>query len=125
MGSTGKPVLSEVHGDIFEAGPSSWAAFTASASANPEGLALACVHQAPGLFGIDNLPLDDDSYRERPYLRWSFQSVHDGVLRLIRAWRELGVQEGATLVTFVQNGAEYVLARYAFLSPFSETRPKT
>lgn len=115
MGSLDKPILSEVRGEVFEERPSIWAAFAASVAANPDNLALACVHQPPGLFDIENLPLDDDSYRERPYLRWSFRSVHDAVLRLVRAWRALGVREGATLVTFMQNEAEIVLARYAFL----------
>lgn len=116
MGSTEHFPPSEAFGDSLQSPlPTLWEAFASSAAATPDALALACVHQAPGLFGFPNIALDDDAYRARPYLRWSFQTLRDGVLRLVAAWRTLGVQEGATLVTFVHNGAEFLLATYVSL----------
>lgn len=112
MGSVDTSLPSETYGEPLGELPTFWGAFASRTAETPDALALACTHQAPGLFGFANLTLDDDSYHARPYLRWSYQSLHDGILRLIVSWRALGVEEGATLVMFVQNGAEYVLATY-------------
>lgn len=119
MVSADKPLLSETYGGPLGDLPTLWGAFASRTAETPDALALACTHQAPGLFGLANLALDDDTYRARPYLRWSYQSLHDGILRLIVSWRALGVREGATMVMFMHNGAEYVLATYALLIFFS------
>lgn len=115
MGSIEQSPPSEAFGEPLGSLPTLWEAFASSVATTPDALALACVHQAPGLFGFSNITLDDDTYRARPYLRWSFQTLHDGVLRLVAAWRTLGVQEGTTLVMFVHNGAEFLLATYVSL----------
>ncbi|KAJ0104211.1 hypothetical protein J7T55_001698 [Diaporthe amygdali] len=90
-----------------------WRDFQSFVSSTPDALAIACVHQQPGLFGIPNLPLDHDAFREHPYLRWSFRSLSRGIDRLVRAWKPLGVKPGTPLVTFCHNSADYVLACYA------------
>lgn len=97
----------------FERPPCFWGDFQSFVGSTPDALAIGCVHQSPGLFGIPNLPLDDDAFRERPYLRWSFRSLSRGVDRLVRALRPLGVSSGTPLVTFCNNTAEYVLVCYA------------
>lgn len=94
--------------------PCMWRDFQSQVSASPDALALACLHQAPGLFGLPNLPLeDDDAFSANPYLRWSFSTLSRGVERLVRAWRPLGVKESTPVVTFVQNSAELALISYA------------
>lgn len=94
--------------------PCMWRDFQNQVSAFPDALALASLQQAPGLFGLSNLPLeDDDAFSANPYLRWSFSTLNHGIERLVRAWRPLGVSESTPVVIFVQNGAEYVLISYA------------
>lgn len=87
--------------------PGMWASLQSHINATPDALALACTHQPPGLFGLPDLVPDGSD--APPYLRWSFRSVHDGVDRLIRGLRSLGAGEDSLLITFVQNGAEYIL----------------
>lgn len=110
MGSIDHYVPSETFGEPLGDLPTFWDAFATQVATSPEALALACTHQSPGLFGIRNLSLDVDDQQIKPYLRWTYKSLHEGILRLIISWRKLGVSEGSTLVMFVQNGAEYVLA---------------
>lgn len=89
--------------------PSIWEGFETHVHATPDALAVAAVHQPPGLFGAANIELDEENYRRSPYLRWSFRIFHDGILQLCEALRARGVKEGDTVVTFVHNGAEYSL----------------
>lgn len=108
--------LSEEYGPPlphFEKPPCPWADFQSFVSSTPDALAIACVHQSPGLFGIPNLPLDNNAFHERPYLRWSFRSLNRGIDRLVRALRPLGVRGGTPLVTLCHNSADYVLICYA------------
>lgn len=108
--------LSEEYGRPLpdsEKPPCPWGDFQSFVGSTPDELAIACVHQSPGLFGIPNLPLDHDAFREHPYLRWSFRSLNSGIARLVGALRPLGVKGGTPLVTFCHNSAEYVLACYA------------
>lgn len=103
-------LLSEHVGPPYKAPPFMWDSFQSHVDSQPNSLALACVHQAADLFGVSSLPLDDDSYRQSPYLRWTYRDVHEGVHRVITAWRALGVAEGSMIVTFAQNSVEWVLA---------------
>lgn len=108
--------LSEEYGPplpYLEKPPCPWAHFQSFVSSTPDALAIACVHQSPGLFGIPNLALDHDAFCEHPYLRWSFGSLNRGIDRLVRALRPLGVKGYTPLVTFCHNSAEYVLVCYA------------
>lgn len=114
MGSMALP--SEEFGPPFpklDQPPSMWRDFQSHATTTPDALALACMHQAPGLFGLPNLPLPgDDASITHPYLRWSFGTLSRGVERLARAWRPLGAGERTPVVTFLQNSAEFVLVSY-------------
>lgn len=102
--------LSEYTGPPYKDTSSIWAGFQSHMTSHPNSFALACVHQPADLFGVSSLPLDDDSYRQNPYLRWTYRDLHEGVHRVITAWRCLGVKDGSMLVTFTQNGVEWVLA---------------
>lgn len=101
--------LSELRGGTWTETPTLWTEFETWVHKTPDALALVVTHQAPNLFGFPNISLDGDSYREKPYLRWSYKSVHNAISRLVNAWQKLGVQEGSTVVTFIQNSAEYVI----------------
>lgn len=101
--------LSEVYGGDLGEKPTISEAFRNNATKTPGALALVCTHQPLGLFGIPNIDFDDYTYRQRPYLRWSYQDLHHGIARLVAAWQVHGVQEGSVVVTFAGNGAEYVL----------------
>lgn len=110
--------LSEEYGrplpdSVLEKPPCPWTDFQSFVGSTPDALAIACTHQSQGLFGIPNLPLDHDAFREQPYLRWSFKSLNRAIDRLVTALRPLDVKGGAPLVTFCHNSAEYVLVCYA------------
>lgn len=90
--------------------PSVWAAFLNNVQRIPDALALVCRHQPAGLFGVPNIDTDNETYHEKPYLRWSYQSLRDAVGRLAATWKSHGFQEGSIVITFVGNGVEYVLA---------------
>lgn len=107
--------LSEVYGPPLpsQKPPCPWEQFQASVVTRPEALAIACVHQRPGLFGIPNLPLDSDAFRQQPYLRWSLKSLDQGIDRVVGALQPLDVKGGTPVVTFCNNSAEFVLVAYA------------
>jgi acyl-CoA synthetase (AMP-forming)/AMP-acid ligase II len=90
-----------------------WDQFQSFVGATPDALAVACTHQSPGLFGIPNLPLDDEVFRARPHLRWSFKGLDQAINRLASALQSLGVKEGTPVVTFCHNRVEFVLVAYA------------
>lgn len=104
--------LSEEYGGPLGDKPTLWGAFMHHVTQTPDALALVCTHQPLGLFGVPNLDADHDTYRQQPYLRWSYRNVYDAIRRLTAAWHARGIQKGSTLVTFAPNGAEYVLAAY-------------
>lgn len=110
MPNTTMSALSKIDGGPLVDKPTIWQAFMNNVNKSPEALGLVCTHQPCGLFGYPNMDLDHEAYREQPYLRWSYQSVYDAIVRLATAWHTQGIQEGSILMTFVQNSAEYVLA---------------
>lgn len=87
-------------------------AFLAAADKYPDHLALACVHQPANLCGIPNEPLDDDSYQQKPYLRWTYKSLQAGIDRLAAGLRAAGVVPGMPIITFNTNSAEHTLIQY-------------
>lgn len=114
MGSVATP--SEEFGPPLpiEKPPCPWDQFQSQVTATPDALAIACVHQRPGLFGMPNLPLEDsDTFRERPYLRWSLRSLDSAIDRLVRALQPRNVGPGTAVVTFCHNSAEFVVVAYA------------
>lgn len=100
------PLMSEIEGAPRVDRPTIWAGFQAAVASSPTALALACAHQPAALFSLSG----GAAQQQHPYLRWTFAELHEGVHRVVAAWRALGVREGSMLVTFAQNSAEWTLA---------------
>ncbi|KAH8682289.1 hypothetical protein BX600DRAFT_505894 [Xylariales sp. PMI_506] len=106
--------LSEAYGpplsDDFR---TAWEIFTEVVQKYPDDLALACIHQSPGLFGIANAPLDDDQFSQKPYLRWTYSGLSEAVSRFSAGLRAAGVQPGAAIFTFQQNNAQHAITLWS------------
>jgi acyl-CoA synthetase (AMP-forming)/AMP-acid ligase II len=104
--------LSESYGGpLPEKIRSMWELFLAAVDKYPDNLALVCVHQAHDLFGIPSQPLDDDAYRQGPYLRWTYKHFREGIARVGAGLKNAGVRPGSPIFTFLPNNAEYALVR--------------
>ncbi|KAH6656998.1 hypothetical protein BKA67DRAFT_513505 [Truncatella angustata] len=79
----------------------------------PDNLAIACVHQPPGLFNVPNQPLDDVDFRQSPYLRWNYTHLEEAVQRCTVGLRGSGVQPGMPVFTFNTNSVEHVISYWA------------
>jgi hypothetical protein len=107
--------LSEAWGPPIEPGPRPtvkellWEV----AAKYPGLCAIASVHQPSELYGVKSIALDDESYRENPYLRWTYKDLFDVAGRLISGLRSWGIKPGSLLFSFQQNGVESVLTAYA------------
>ncbi|ETS75223.1 hypothetical protein PFICI_13707 [Pestalotiopsis fici W106-1] len=87
--------------------------FLESVSQYPGQLALAAVHQPADLYQIESIPLDDDEYRQKPYLRWSYIAMDTAIQRCMAGLRAHGLKPGMPLFTFNANGAEHLITHYA------------
>lgn len=106
--------LSEIYGGALPPNiPSLWESFTSVAKQYPENIALIATHQPPNLFDIASQPLEDEQYRQKPYLRWTYKEFRHAIERTIRGLRNLGVHEEMPVLTFVSNSAEYFLVLQA------------
>ena len=103
--------LSEAFGPpLSKNPPSAWERFLDSVQEYPDKLAVASVHQPHDLFGIPSSPLEGDGKRsQRPYLRWTYKSLLQGVSRLTAGLKSVGVKPGMPIFSFQANGAEYLL----------------
>lgn len=105
------PKLSEEYGPkLPEILPTCWQKYKEMVERYPEDLAIVSMHQPAGIYGIDNFDLDDDAYREKPYLRWTYRAFDTAVSRMSTGLHELGAKQGMPMVTFVTNGAERMVA---------------
>ncbi|KAK3682370.1 hypothetical protein B0T22DRAFT_386771 [Podospora appendiculata] len=107
--------------------PASWQRFLDSVSLYPDNAALVSMHQSSSLFSIPSLPSlitngDSESHQlpedeveaeSKRYLRWSYRSLKSGIERLAISLQALGIEAGMVMVTFLPNGAEYVLTKMA------------
>ncbi|KAF3808966.1 putative acyl--CoA ligase YdaB [Colletotrichum gloeosporioides] len=106
--------------------PDAWNGLLLAIRSHPNELALVCSHQPHDLFGFSSLgpsASEDTSpgNESKPYLRWDFQTLAQAIHKLVVAKRsivadadlleELG--PGTPVVTFLQNGADFVLAAWA------------
>lgn len=102
---------SEVHGPPLPAQVrSAWEFFEKTVSEHPDSLALASVGQPHDLFGIQSIPLSNDSHAPG-YLRWTFKDLRGGIARLVAGFRASDVVPGTLIFTFIQNCAEFVLIK--------------
>ncbi|KAF4889532.1 putative acyl--CoA ligase YdaB [Colletotrichum fructicola] len=106
--------------------PDAWDGLLMAIKSHPNELALVCSHQPHDLFGFSSLgpSASGDTSPEnesQSYLRWTFQNLAQAIHKLVVAKRsivadadlleELG--PGTPVVTFLQNGADFVLAAWA------------
>lgn len=89
--------------------PSIWSSLEAAATAYPERLALASLHQPADIYGINQ------KYTESNYLRWSYAQLWVAVERMTRSLLALGVKPGMSIATFLHNNAEYVISFWTAL----------
>ncbi|KAK1522563.1 AMP-binding enzyme [Colletotrichum costaricense] len=106
--------------------PDAWDGLLSAIDSHPNELALVCSHQPHDLFGFSSVgPSGSEgtsSENESPqYLRWTFQILAQAIHKLVVTkysivadaglLKELG--PGTSVVTFLQNGADFVLAAWA------------
>ncbi|KAJ0149546.1 Luciferin 4-monooxygenase [Colletotrichum tanaceti] len=126
--------LSEAEGPPLDLSgvPDVWDGFRSAIENHPNELALVCTHQPHNLFGFPSLAppgLEDGSSSssssstdEPPaYLRWTFQTLGQAIHKLVLAEKsaaadagfsgELG--PGTPVITFLRNGADFLLAAWA------------
>lgn len=107
--------------------PSSWDRLQRVIKNMPEALALVAMHQPAGLYGLPNVDLEDESYKQAPYLRWNYRTFSMAIDRLAAGLQAHGVRKGMPLITFLPNGAERLLAYFAANKlgcPFTPVSPK-
>jgi len=90
--------------------PTPWECFLASVSSTPDAPALIALHQAADLYSIPSLSPPSAS---DPYLRWTYRILHTAITQLATALQAHGIGPGMPVVTFLPNGAEYILTKMA------------
>ncbi|KDN65336.1 putative AMP-binding enzyme [Colletotrichum sublineola] len=130
MTAAGSVALSEAHGPPLDpsAIPDVWDGFQSAVRDHAEELALVCAHQPDCLFGFPSLPSPgsgDSSVgdHEPAYLRWTFGTLAQAIQQLVFGLHSTlgdGGSEGVVfetpVVTFLQNGADFVLAAWASIA---------
>jgi acyl-CoA synthetase (AMP-forming)/AMP-acid ligase II len=108
------PTLSEAYGDpVPDNLPTFWERFRYLVENYPEELALVAIHQPAGLYNISNVDFEDEGYKQRPYLRWSYNGLATAIDQFAAGLQILGARKGMPLITFVPNGAERMVAVFA------------
>jgi acyl-CoA synthetase (AMP-forming)/AMP-acid ligase II len=59
------------------------------------------------------MALETTRYKNSPYLRWTYRNLKRAIDRLALGLKANGASNGMLMVTFLPNGAEYVLAKMA------------
>lgn len=109
-----KSNISELYGDELPNDESTlWQWFNNVVANHPDTTALAVSHQPRGLYGIQDQPLENNLYHQAPYLRWTFKDLRYATSKLSKALKARGVRSGMPIITFLPNGAEYVLMLWA------------
>ena len=113
-----------------------WNGFLNAVHIHSDELALVCTHQPPGLFGLRSVSsgpsveaIDiggeaniNSAAQPPPYLRWTFGTLHHGILQLLKALGDkvtpdtksaTALPQSTAVVTFLHNCAEFVLTAWA------------
>ncbi|KAH8668487.1 hypothetical protein BX600DRAFT_496554 [Xylariales sp. PMI_506] len=96
--------------------PSIWETFKDNVYRRPQSLAISCLHQTADLYGLESQrPSSDrpDCYSHKPWLRWTYRTLFEGILRLTGGISVRELQQGAPLFTFLGNGVESFLCQWA------------
>ncbi|KAL8671714.1 MAG: hypothetical protein Q9168_003785 [Polycauliona sp. 1 TL-2023] len=113
---------SEAEGAPCPVQPLVWQRLHNSATTCSERLALASLHQSPTLYGVATESTASD------YLRWSYHDLNSAVDILAGKLWKLGAKPGQPLVTFLYNGAEFIMAFWAahkLRCPFVPLNPRS
>lgn len=95
--------LSEASGHAWAEEPLPiWQKLSQSRGDFSDKLALTCLHQPADLYGINESP--------GAYLRWSYSALNRAVEYFSQHLLHLGVRKGDAIGTFLNNGAEFVIA---------------
>ncbi len=108
MGDSNELVAqSEAEGIPCPVHPSVWQRLHKSAMTCSNKLALASLHQSPNLYDVATVSTRNE------YLRWSYSDLNVAVNILAGNLQKLGVKRGQPVVTFLYNGAEFIMAFWA------------
>lgn len=108
--------LSEVYGPPFDLAnvENAWNSFNKTTAKAPDSVAIVCTHQKPSQYGIDSVLLEgDETYKQDPYLRWSYASLRVAAERLTIGLKSKDVAEGSVVFTFLHNSIEYLITYLA------------
>ncbi|CAO1598074.1 hypothetical protein XANCAGTX0491_001847 [Xanthoria calcicola] len=113
---------SEAEGIPCPAQPPVWQRLSHAATTCSTRLALASLHQPPALYGIAT------EVTAPGYLRWSYGHLNRAVNTLAGKLQKLGAMPGQPVTTFLDNGAEFIMAFWAAHKlgcPFVPLNPRT
>ncbi|KAJ6164964.1 hypothetical protein N7470_003636 [Penicillium chermesinum] len=79
----------------------------------PGNLAIVCPHQSPDLYGSHSLPIDDSATQHAPYLRWSYETLGQGVKQFKQSLIARGAATNTVLFAFCDNQVESVICTLA------------
>lgn len=119
---TGVTELSEAEGNPCPSEPPVWQRLHRSALTCSTRLAVASLHQPPGLYDIDS------DLGSKEYLRWSYANLGVAVNRLAKSLQNLGAKRGVAVATFLYNDVEFIMAFWAAHKigcPFVPINPRT
>lgn len=100
-------LLSEGYGGACPVEPRVWSRLQTSAWNSASRLAVASLHQPPGLYNIITDAGSDT------YLRWTYTHLSVAVDRLAGSLQRLGAKRGTAVATLLSNGVEYIIAFWA------------
>ncbi|CAI7653487.1 unnamed protein product [Penicillium glandicola] len=78
----------------------------------PDTEALVCTHQPSDLYDVSSLSIGEDKAKPT-YLRWTYRELDYAIQRFANSLRNRGLRAGDTLLIFLFNSAEYVIATWA------------
>lgn len=120
MGTEDRIALSEAYGgDWQDSPPAVWQRLARSAQLYPDKLALACLHQPADLYGLRSLTDD--------HLQWSYATLSSAADTCRKGLEAYGLSVGSSVVTILDNVAEFPLSFWAahkLGSPFVPLNPR-
>lgn len=102
--------LADIYGGDATFNPSLFAAIEKGLIQNRHGPAVVVRHQPAGHLS-DIVEVDDA--KPNYCLRWTFDQLHKGAVRVAKGLLDAGVPPGSSIVTFTPNNAEWLLLLWA------------
>lgn len=88
-----------------------WERFVSFVETQPDRMAVVSIYQPPALYPSISTSTPATTNAASSYLRWTYHDLKVAIDRLALQLRSRGVQPGTTIVTFLPNGVESVVAR--------------